>query len=169
MELIHASGRARSIGVSNFTETHLKTILKTAKVKPAINQVEFHPCIDQRSLLAFAKQHDIRVAAFSSLTPTTKLPDAPVTHVVRRLAAKYGVDEGVILLRWVLGQHVVVVTTSGNETRLKGYLEVLFEETLSADEMKEIETQGQETSFRGFFSEEFKMLSPSSEVAAVAS
>jgi diketogulonate reductase-like aldo/keto reductase len=43
MEDIKASGKAKSIGVSNYFPAHLDAILKTAKVVPAVNQIEFHP------------------------------------------------------------------------------------------------------------------------------
>ena len=59
MERIHKSGRAKSIGVSNFLQSHLEVILKTAKVVPAINQIEYHPYLQHGTLVDFQKKHKI--------------------------------------------------------------------------------------------------------------
>lgn len=58
MEAVAASGKAKSIGVSNFLKPHLEAILKTAKVRPAINQIEFHPYLQHGDLLAYHKNKD---------------------------------------------------------------------------------------------------------------
>ena len=43
LEALHKDGRARAIGVSNFSVSHLEKLLKTAKIVPAVNQIELHP------------------------------------------------------------------------------------------------------------------------------
>lgn len=63
MEKIKESGRARSIGVSNFLQGHLETVLQTAKVPPAINQIEFHPYLQHGKLLDFHREKGIAVSA----------------------------------------------------------------------------------------------------------
>lgn len=63
MEAIRASGRARSIGVSNYIQDDLDAVLQTAVVKPAINQIEFHPYLQhitdggKTRLLDYRKHH----------------------------------------------------------------------------------------------------------------
>lgn len=59
MEKIQKSGRAKSIGVSNFLQPDLEVVLKTAKVVPAINQIEYHPYLQHGTLLDFQKEHKI--------------------------------------------------------------------------------------------------------------
>lgn len=87
MEEVQASGKAKSIGVSNYMVHHLETTLETAKVVPSINQIEFHPyvrCFDihllysanstalfrylqHTELLAFHKKHGIATEAYGPL------------------------------------------------------------------------------------------------------
>ena len=59
LEKIYADGRARAIGVSNFTERHLNRLFDEAGVVPAINQVELHPKLPQDELRAFHAAHGI--------------------------------------------------------------------------------------------------------------
>ena len=78
LEQIKESGKAKSIGVSNFLQVHLEAILKTAKVKPAINQIEYHPYLQHGDLLDFHKKHNIAVSAYSPLTPVVTAKGGPV-------------------------------------------------------------------------------------------
>lgn len=63
MEAIKDSGRARSIGVSNYWQKHLEVVLQTAKIPPAINQIEFHPYLQHGNLLDFHREKGIAVSA----------------------------------------------------------------------------------------------------------
>lgn len=63
MEAIRASGRARSIGVSNWLRPHLEAVLATAAVPPAINQIEFHPYLQHGGLLDFHREKGIAVSS----------------------------------------------------------------------------------------------------------
>ena len=52
-------GKLRTIGVSNFGVAHLEKLMKTARVKPAVNQIELSPFLQRPELVAYCKQHDI--------------------------------------------------------------------------------------------------------------
>ena len=65
LEAVHASGRARAIGVSNFSIKYLAKLLETAKVVPAVNQVENHPLLPQTMLADFCAEKGIQVVAYS--------------------------------------------------------------------------------------------------------
>jgi len=67
METLHSEGKCKAIGVSNYTIDHLKELMENCKVKPAVNQVEFHPQLYQKDLLEYCKQHEIVVEAYSPL------------------------------------------------------------------------------------------------------
>ena len=67
MERILESGRARAIGVSNFTVRHLEELLAVANVRPAVNQVELHPLLPQEALVEFCREAGIVVEAYSPL------------------------------------------------------------------------------------------------------
>ncbi|XXG97642.1 hypothetical protein Hte_003949 [Hypoxylon texense] len=153
VEEIHASGRARSIGVSNFLQEHLETIFKTAKTKPVINQVEYHPYLQHGNLVEFQRQHGIATAAYAPLTAVTKAQPGPVDDLYVSLARKYGVTGSDVALRWIIDQGIVAVTTSNNEQRLRGYLSKLPNFKLTPAEIQEISHLGSQKHYRGFFND----------------
>ncbi|KAG6009280.1 hypothetical protein E4U21_002884 [Claviceps maximensis] len=155
MEAIKASGRAKSIGVSNFLQEHLEPILKTAKIPPAINQIEFHPYLQHGDLVAFHKKHNIAVACYGPLIPITKAKDGPVGPIWTELAEKYGVSDSEIGLRWSLDQGLVVVTTSSKRERLEGFLTKLPSFALTKEEVARIAEAGNQKHFRAFWNDKF--------------
>ncbi|KAL5630455.1 hypothetical protein BROUX41_000327 [Berkeleyomyces rouxiae] len=157
LEALHDAGLARSIGVSNYLQSHLETVLATARIPPAVNQIEFHPHLQHGGLLDFHRKHGILTEAYSPLTPITQnIPGgSPVKPIWQRLAAKYGVTDSDVGLRWVLDQGVLPITTSGNEERLKGFLEKLPKFKLTPDEIEEINAAGNSKHYRVWWREKF--------------
>lgn len=155
LEAIQASGRAKSIGVSNFLQEHLEAVLKTAKVVPAINQIEYHPYLQHGDLVAFHKKHNIAIASYGPLVPITTVKGGPVVPVYNKLAEKYGVTDSDVGLRWVLDQGIVTLTTSSKESRLTGYLERLPKFKLTDEEVAEISTEGNKNHYRSFWKNKF--------------
>ncbi|PKS09719.1 hypothetical protein jhhlp_004340 [Lomentospora prolificans] len=151
LEELQRQGKIRSIGVSNFIQEHLEAVLQTAKVKPAVNQVEFHPYLQHGTLLDFHKKHGITTEAYGPLTPITKNVEGPVVPIYKRLAEKYGVSESEVGLRWVIDSGVVAITTSSKEERLRNYIEKVPSFNLTDDEVKEIAEAGRQKHFRAFF------------------
>jgi len=154
LEAIHASGKAKSIGVSNFLQKDLEVILETAKIPPAINQIEYHPYLQHYDLVPFHKKHNIAVAAYAPLTAITKASPGPLDPVYKELAEKYKVTPGEIALRWVIDQGIVAITTSGSESRLKQYLKIEGFK-LTSEEVKKISEVGEKKHFRGFWKNKF--------------
>jgi len=154
MEKVQEAGLAKSIGVSNFYPSHIKAILKTAKVKPAINQMEFHPYLQHPELIALHKEHGIATAAYGPQAPITKAKPGPIDGYLGALAKKYGVSEGDVLLRWCIDQDVVAVTTSSREQRLSDYLRTTRFK-LTPEEVKKIADLGEQKHFRAFWNEKF--------------
>jgi diketogulonate reductase-like aldo/keto reductase len=150
MEAVRAAGLTKSIGVSNFSTTHLSAILQTAKIPPVCNQIEFHPYVQQPSLLAFHKQHNIATTGYAPLTAVTKAAPGPVDDFVAALAKKYAVGPAEICLRWCIDQDVVAITTSSKEQRLSDYLRAATFK-LTPKEIKEINEMGQKKYYRGFW------------------
>lgn len=161
MEAIHASGRARSIGVSNHIQEHLDPILATARVPPAINQIEFHPYLqhitqDRRSsLLDYHRAKGIAVSGYGGLSAITRARPGPVNDEYARLAAKYNVTEGDVALRWTLDQGVIAITTSSKEERLRQYLAKLPGFQLTPDEVEAISDAGFKKHYRGFWRNQY--------------
>ena len=67
LEKIRESGRAKSIGVSNFEEPHLTALFEFSGVIPAVNQIECHPLWNRKPLIAFCRSHGIAVQAYAPL------------------------------------------------------------------------------------------------------
>lgn len=154
MESIQASGRARSIGVSNFYKEHIEALLETAKARPAINQIEYHPYLQHGQLIAFLKNQDIRVSAYSPQVPITQAPGGPLTPLLEGLAKKYAVSPGEILLRWVLDQNIVAITTSSKEQRLSDMLRVVTFD-LTPKEQEEITSTSSSYHHRAYWTHIF--------------
>ncbi|KAK8086506.1 NADPH-dependent conjugated polyketone reductase C1 [Apiospora phragmitis] len=155
VEAIKETGKARSIGVSNFLQPDLEAVLETARIPPAINQIEYHPYLQHGSLVDFHRKHHIAVAAYAPLTAVTKAKPGPLDSVYDELAKKYGVTPAGIALRWCIDQGIVAITTSSNEQRLQGYLNKMPSFKLTPREVERIAEVGKEKHFRGFWNHKF--------------
>ena len=154
MEKVKQSGKAKSIGVSNYLQAHLEATLKTATIPPSINQIEYHPYLQHGDLLSYHAAHDIAVAAYGPLTAVTKAKPGPCDDIYASLAKKYYVSEGEIALRWCIDQGIVAITTSGKEERLSDYLRATTF-TMTPKEVKEISEAGNQKHYRGFWQAKF--------------
>ena len=130
LEKIHAEGRARAIGVSNFLSNHLDELIAGARVVPAVNQIEVSPFLQQRDTRAFCAQHGIVVEAYSPLTHGQRLGHPVVTKVAKRV----GRTPAQVLLRWGVQHGMVVLPKSTRESRIRENA-ALFDFTLDADAM----------------------------------
>jgi len=110
LERIYKSGKARSIGVSNFNIKELETIKKKYQITPAVNQIEFSPFYYQKDLLDYCQENNIQVESYSPLTRGFRLED-PKLKVI---AQKYQKTVPQILIAWVLKHGLVALpkTTS---------------------------------------------------------
>lgn len=97
---LQADGVARSIGVSNFTVRHLEELIQASGVVPAVNQVEFHPFLYQRELLAYCRDKGILLQAYCPLTQGERLDHPVIVDVARKL----GRTPAQVMIRWGL-QH----------------------------------------------------------------
>ncbi len=114
MERILAEGKARTIGVSNFTIRHLEELMAATDIVPAVNQIEFTPYLYQRELQAYCAEKGIVIEAWSPLTRAIKLQDPPLVAI----AARYRRSPAQILLRWGLQQNAVVIPKSVHKERI---------------------------------------------------
>ena len=133
MEELQAEGKIKSIGVSNFWEEHLEALTKTAKVVPALNQIEFHPGYWQPELTAYCKEKGIVVQSWSPLARGKVFGNA----LLKSIAEKYQKSVTQVCLRWVIQHEVVVIPKSTSEKRIIENMD-LFDFELSTVEMQEI-------------------------------
>jgi diketogulonate reductase-like aldo/keto reductase len=84
------SGLTKHIGVSNFRIVDLQRIFKIAKYTPVVNQIEFHPHLQQQKLRQFHEDHGIIMESFASLAPLYARIGSPLPAVVERIAETHG-------------------------------------------------------------------------------
>ncbi len=134
MEKILKSGRVRAIGVSNFMPEHLKALLQTATVIPAVNQLEFHPGYMQVDAVKASKKEGISVQAWSPIGRGALLQD----ELLLQMAAKYGKSAAQICIRWCMQHNTIVLPKSVNAQRMKENIQS-DEFTISDEDMKLID------------------------------
>ncbi|KAI0338423.1 Aldo/keto reductase [Trametopsis cervina] len=142
-EKIKADGLAKSIGVSNFGVAELETLLASAKVKPAANQILFHPYVYARQapILELSAKHGIVTEAYSALIPITRQPGGPLDTPLKDISERLGVPTEQVLLAWAKAKGTVVVTSSSKKERLQGYLSAGDIE-LSSEDIAAIDAAG---------------------------
>ncbi|KZV68442.1 Aldo/keto reductase [Peniophora sp. CONT] len=141
------SGLVKSVGVSNFEVDELRVILDSnPRIKPSVNQIRLHPYnyAASKPLLDLCAEHGIVVTAFRILLPLTRAPGGPVDAVIARVAERIGGSSAQVLFKWALAKHVVIITTSEREERLKEYLATFKLPDLTDDEIAEIDKAGKE-------------------------
>ena len=122
-------GYVRAIGVSNFLPKHLKALLKSAKVVPMIDQIEFHPGWMQPEAVSFCEEHGILVEAWSPLGSGKLLSDPALVA----LAEKYNRSAAQICLRWCLQKGKLPLPKSTTPARIEENLR-LFDFQISKED-----------------------------------
>lgn len=131
---IYKSGRAKAIGVSNFTEEHLAELLDSTDVAPMVNQVEFHPFLYQKMLQEYCHDNKIQLEAYSPLAHGRRMQDP----ILSEIAAKHAKHAAQVMLRWSLQLGNVVIVKSTDEERMQDNLE-LFDFELDKEDMQKLE------------------------------
>lgn len=127
MESLCNSGKARAIGVSNFSVKKLGDLLAVAQIPPAVNQVECHPAWQQPKLREFCKSKGVHLSGYSPLgSPgTTWLKGDVLRHpVLITVAEKLGKTPAQVALRWGLQMGNSVLPKSTHESRIKENFDV---------------------------------------------
>ena len=132
---LNADGRARSIGVSNFTIQNLEEIITATDVVPAVNQVELHPRLIQTDLRSFHREHGIVTEAWSPLGRGGDLLEEPV---LEEIAARYGRTPAQVVLRWHVQIGNVAIPRSVTPSRIQENFQI-FDFALSDDEVRAID------------------------------
>lgn len=145
VEDLVAAGLVRNVGVCNYGTALLRDLLNSARVRPAVLQVELHPYLAQEKLVRFARENGITVTAFSPLAAQSYhaigMADAGESvlaeEVVRAAAARHGKTPAQVVLRWGVQRGTAVVPKTERPDRLAENLAV-FDFALTADEMAAI-------------------------------
>jgi diketogulonate reductase-like aldo/keto reductase len=134
MEELQAEGKIKSIGVSNFWQEHLEALFQTAKVKPAVNQIEFHPGYWQPELTAYCKKHGIAIEAWSPLARGRVFHN----ETLKQIAQNHQQSIAKVCLRWITQHEVVVIPKSTTHERILDNLDI-FGFELTPEEMNLID------------------------------
>lgn len=133
MEEIHDSGKAKSIGVSNYTIKHLERLLGDCRVRPVVNQVELHVFLQQPELLKYCAAQGIVVEAYSPLAHSYGL-DNPV---LARIAKKHAKSPAQIMLRWCVEVGAVPLPKSSTAERIAENIDI-FNFKLDSGDLAEL-------------------------------
>jgi diketogulonate reductase-like aldo/keto reductase len=137
MAKMRDAGYAREIGVSNFTVALLEEATKLSPAPLVCNQIECHPFLDQRKVIAACRQLDMAVVAYSPIARGGAKGDA----VLERIGKAHGKSAAQVSLRFLVQQGIVVVPRTSKVERLEENI-ALFDFALSPAEMDEIGALG---------------------------
>jgi diketogulonate reductase-like aldo/keto reductase len=128
-------GYARHIGVSNFSAALLDEAIRHTTEPLVTNQIEWHPFIDQRTLVAACARHGLSVTAYSPLAKGKTMAN----DILSTVGMNYGKNGGQVALRWLLQQGAIVIPGTSKVERLSENMAV-FDFELTSEEMAEIAT-----------------------------
>ena len=135
LEDLQQAGKIRSIGVSNFLVPHLEKLLRECRIRPSVNQVEYHPLCHDEALVQYCRDQHIVVEAYSPLARAHA--DLWKHPVVQRLCQVHQCTEAQLLLRWCYQKDVVLLPKSAKPDRVRANTHLGF--VLTEEEMREID------------------------------
>ncbi len=135
MEELYEAGKIRAIGLSNFLPHHIENILKDCRVRPAVDQIEYHPGYSQEAVVNYCRERGILVQAWSPIGRSRVL-DEPL---VKELAAKYDVSPAQICLKFAVQRNIIPLPKSSSEDRMRENLD-LYSFELEQDDIWRLST-----------------------------
>ena len=139
LEKIQQSGRALSIGVSNFEIRHLEELAKISNVVPAVNQIECHPLCYPKELIDYCQSRGIQIQAYAPLARGAYLDN----DVMCVLGTKYGRTPAQIGLRWAVQKGISVFPKSSHPDRIQSNSQI-FDFTIEQEDMDILDTLNQD-------------------------
>ena len=115
LEEFYREGRARSIGVSNFTAHQLGRLRAETEIRPAVNQVEIHPYFTNEQTRAYDRDNEIATEAYSPIAQGAVLTDPTVETIARQVER----TPAQVVLRWHLQRGDIVIPKSTTEARVR--------------------------------------------------
>ena len=137
LEKLVEQGKTKYIGVSNYNVQNLLIILSIAKIKPLVNEVEFHPYLYQKDLLEFCNLENIKILAYNPLVKgeyckrhskeiEERKLDLLNEEEITKLAKKYNKSPGQIVLNWEIKRGVIPIPGTSKPERMKENLDVIL-------------------------------------------
>ncbi|XP_063909471.1 aldo-keto reductase family 1 member A1-A-like [Zophobas morio] len=146
MEGCVQQGIAKSIGLSNFNSKQVERVLQNATIKPVMNQIEVTPNLNQRKLIKFCMDRDVKITAYSPFgsparpwakpgDPVLKLDDPKLVNIGK----KYEKTACQVILRYLIQLGVIPIPKSSNPGRIEQNIDV-FDFKLSDEDMKIVDS-----------------------------
>ncbi|MCI8321810.1 MAG: aldo/keto reductase [Dorea sp.] len=135
LEELYEDGKIRAVGLSNFLPHHIENLLENCRIRPMVNQIEFHPGHTQEAVVNYCKEQDILVQAWSPIGRGRVLED----ELIVELAGKYRVSPAQICLRYALQRGVLPLPKSSSPERMRQN-QKLFSFEISKEDMYRIST-----------------------------
>jgi alcohol dehydrogenase (NADP+) len=140
MESLVDSGRCRAIGLSDISLNELLTIHESARIKPAVVQVEAHPYLPETELLEFCKAKDVVFLAFAPLGHGIR-PGPLEDPVITAIAARVGKTPAQVLLAWAVQRGTALLTTPRTAVRARENFNISALPEDALDEINRIQTR----------------------------
>lgn len=138
MEELYHEGKVKAIGVSNFLPHHLENLLENCDVKPAVNQIEFHPGYTQEMTVNYCQERDILVQAWSPIGRSALLNNPMLIEI----AGHYKVSVAQLCIRYALQRSVVPLPKSSAMERMRQNQDI-FNFEISTEDMYRLGTLAQ--------------------------
>jgi methylglyoxal/glyoxal reductase len=132
-EELYQQGRIRAIGVSNFHQHHFEDLMKTATIKPMVNQIEYTPRLTQKALKTYLESQGVAMESWSPLM-RGKISEI---DLLKKLSEKYGKTIAQIVIRWNLDTDVIVIPKSVTLQRIKENIDI-FDFRLNQEDIEAI-------------------------------
>ncbi|KAA8445936.1 aldo/keto reductase [Weissella paramesenteroides] len=129
MEDAYTEGKIRAIGISNFQIEHVEALLKTATIRPMVNQLFINPSDLEQDIVAFNEAHDILTEAYSPLGTGSLLAVPEINDI----AKKYGKSAAQVLIRWSLQHGFLPLPKSTHAERISQNADVFDFELTDAE------------------------------------
>jgi aldehyde reductase len=140
METLVDHGRCRAIGLSDISLNELVPIYESARIKPAVVQVESHPYLPENELLEFCKRNGIVFLAFAPLGHGVR-PGPLEDPVISAIAARVGKTPAQVLLAWAVQRGTALLTTPRTAARARENFDISALPENALDEINRIQTR----------------------------
>ncbi len=146
MEELVDRGLVRHIGTSNMTIPKMKLVLRDARIRPAVNEMELHPHFQQSEFFAYLLENGIQAIGYSPIgsparperdrTPEDTSPTED--PVIRKIADRLGVHPAVVCIKWAVQRGQTPIPFSTNPRNILGNLKGVVGEPLTSEDMNAI-------------------------------
>ncbi|MCG8309123.1 MAG: aldo/keto reductase [Cytophagales bacterium] len=151
METLVEKGMVKNIGTSNMTQAKMELLLKDARIKPVVNEMELHPCFQQQELFDFMIENKIQPIGFCPIGSPTR-PDRDKTEndavdiedpAVQKIAERLNIHPAVVCVKWAVQRGQIPIPFSVHKNEYMSNLEAAIKDPITEEEMEELKSAEQ--------------------------